>query len=259
MSRLLDALAGENPWINTSYFFHGFAPNQADDTKFRDISGNGNDGAFGANLAAPWANAGYVSTEDPAGGSTDESIRIPAVNLDYNAGESLLVWWLGKVTPEGADVEFLGDGGVTTTYPGVGVRVKTTGKAQLKLCDSVSASYFSGTSTASAFDGTLHSMGFLVNGTAKTGSIWIDDVLDVNASSMNSGNAIDTRTANTFNIGTVVPASAASTVGIVTQTRALVILKFGVGQPLPTSGQIANAFAALRRNPSRPLLKTAFS
>lgn len=41
---MLDALAGENPWINTSYHFHGFAPNQADDTKFRDISGNGNDG-----------------------------------------------------------------------------------------------------------------------------------------------------------------------------------------------------------------------
>lgn len=73
MSRLINALYGENPWINNNYFFHGFAQNQADDTKFRDISGNPNDGAFGTNLGAPWANAGYVSTEDPSGGNTNES------------------------------------------------------------------------------------------------------------------------------------------------------------------------------------------
>jgi hypothetical protein len=258
MSRLIDALSGENPWINTSYLFHGFAPNQADDTMFRDISGNGNDGAFGADLVAPWANAGYVSTEEPAGGDTDESIRIPAVNLHYDGGESLLVWWLGKITPEGSNVEFMGDGGFSNSYPGWSIRVSTTGKAQLKI-GNASAQYFSGASTATAFDGTLKSVGLLINGTAKTASIWVEDALDVSASSLNSGASIDTRTTNTVNIGTSVPASAASTVGIVTQTRACAILKFGVGQPLPTSGQITTAFQALRRNPSRPLLKTAFS
>ena len=264
MSKLINALSGENPWINTSYFFHGFAANQADDSKFRDISGNPNDGAFGANLsiANAWATAGYVSTVDPTGGATDSVIRIPAVNLDYNAGESLLFWWLGRITPEGSAVEFAGDGGFNTTYPGWGIRVNTAGTAQIKLSDATNT-YFSATSSGTAFiASTLKSIGILIKSNEKKAYLWIDDALDSNftsGSTLNSGNAIDTRTTNTVNIGTTLPASAASTTGIVTQTRACAILKFGVGQAVPTSAQITNAFAALRRNPSRPLLKTAFS
>lgn len=244
-----------------SYFFHGYAGGQvADDTKFYDISGAGNDGTFGADLAAPWANAGYVSTEDPTGGATNKTIRLPNFNLDYTAGEKLIGWWLGKITPEGSAVEFIGDGGFNTTYPGWSIRVSTGGKAQFKLADG-SNTYFSGSSSATAFDGNLHSLGFVVDGAGRKGYIWVDDALDSNFSSgsqFNSGNAIDTRNANTVNLGTSLPEAAASTTGIVTINRALVLCKLPAATALPAIPTITSVFQALRRDPSKRILASAF-
>lgn len=241
------------------YFFHGEAAGDVGESKFNDISGKLNDGVFGANLsiANAWTNAGYVSTVDPAGGATNSVIRIPAVNLDYNAGESLFGIWIGIITPEGSNVEFMGDGGFSTTYPGWGVRVTTAGKAQLKLADATNT-YFSGTTTATAFAAaTLGSCGFLINGTAKTASIWVNEVLDVNATSLNSGNAIDTRTTNTVNIGTTLPAAAASTTGIATQTRALALLRFGAGVAVPSLATLTALQVDFRNDPTKRISAAA--
>ena len=46
--------------------------------------------------AQMFANAGYMSTIDPAGGVTDSVIRIPNINFDYANGEKLIVYWLRK-------------------------------------------------------------------------------------------------------------------------------------------------------------------
>lgn len=246
---------------NSNYYTHIYAGQQlSTDTKAYDISGIGNDGTFGANLsvANAWTNAGYVSTVDPAGGATDSVIRMPNMNLDYNAGEILIGWWLGIITPEGAAVEFMGDGGFSTTYPGWGMRVSTTGKAQLKLADATNT-YFSGTTTATAFAAaTVGSVGFAINGVGKNASIWVNEVLDVNATSLNSGNAIDTRNSNTVNMGTTLPNSAASTTGIATRTRALVLIRLPAGSSMPSSATLTSTFQALRRNPSKLVLDSVF-
>ncbi|MFO0388992.1 MAG: hypothetical protein ACK502_04630 [Alphaproteobacteria bacterium] len=248
---------------NSNYFFHGFAGAQlTGDPKFYDISGAGNDASFGANLSNTnaWANAGYVSTINPVGGSTDSVIRMPALNLDYNGGEKLIIWWLGKATPEGSAVSLLGDG-FNTTYPGVRIRCNTTGTLQIIAHDAVNSS-FSSTPSEVPFDGNLHSFAAVLDGQAKKFGIWVDEVYAASLggayATFDSGNARDTRTTNTFNIGTSVPAVAASTEGIVCQTRAFVMLKLSASKPMPTIATLTPVFQALRRNPSKRILASVF-
>ncbi len=249
--------------VNSSYFFHGFAGTQiVGDPKFYDTSGAGNDASFGANLsnANAWANTGYVSTVNPTGGSTDSVIRMPAVNFDYNGGEKLIMWWLGKATPEGSSVSLLGDG-FNATYPGVRIRCNTAGTMQLIAVDA-SASSFSSTPTEVPFDGTLHSFAAVLDGQAKKFGFWVDETYAANLSgayaTFDSGNARDTRTTNTFNIGTSVPAAAASTEGLVTQTRAFVLLKLSASKTMPSIATLTPVFQALRRNPSKRILASVF-
>ena len=248
---------------NSNYFFHGFAGAQiAGDAKFYDISGAGNDGSFGANLsnANAWANAGYVTTVNPAGGSTDSVIRIPALNFDYNGGEKLIMWWLGKATPEGSAVSLLGDG-FNTTYPGVRIRCNTAGTLQIVAHDA-SASSFSSTPSEVAFDGNLHSFAAVLDGQAKKFGIWVDEAYVASLggayATFDSGNARDTRTSNTFNIGTSVPAAAASTEGMVCQTRAFVVLKLSAAKAMPSIATLTPVFQALRRNPAKRILASVF-
>lgn len=246
------------------YHFHGYADDQiTGDSKFFDRTALGNHGVRGANLteAQMFANAGYMSTIDPIGGATDSVIRLPNINLDYNSGEKIILWWLGKITPEGAAVEFMGDGGFSTSYAGWSIRVSTTGKMQLKLADATST-YFSGTSTSTAFDGSLHSIGVTLDGAARKACVWVDETLDAlnpaGPIALNGGNPIDTRNSNTFNIGTNLPASAGSTSGIATQTRGLHILRLSTTDVMPSHAVLTNVFKQLRVNPSKPILGGAF-
>jgi hypothetical protein len=246
---------------SSHYHFHGFVGNQiSDETKFFDISGNSNDGTFGLDLGAPWANAGYITTENPAGGDTDESIRLPAVNFDYNAGEKLIIWWLGKATPEGSNVSLLGDG-FNTSYPGVRIRCNTAGTMQIAAHDA-SGQGFSSTPSEVPFDGNLHSFTAVLDGAAKKFGIWVDETYDASLSGVyatfDSGNARDTRTTNSFNIGTSVPVIANSTEGLVCQTRACVIMKLPPTATMPSVATVTNVFKAVRRNPGKLILASAF-
>ena len=202
-----------------------------------------------------------MSTIDPAGGATDSVLRFPNMNLDYNAGEKLVGLWIGKITPEGAAVEFMGDGGFSTTYPGWGIRVSTLGKAQLKLADATTT-YFGGTSTSTVFDGNLHSLGFTINGQDRNACLYVDEVLDATYAggplALNSGNPIDTRNANTVNLGTTLPNSAASTVGIATQTRCLVLLRLPANVAMPSTGVMTTLFKQIRSNPGKLITRGAF-
>jgi hypothetical protein len=248
---------------NSNYFFHGFAGSQiAGDSKFFDISGNNNDGVRGANLtdANMFTNAGYVSTINPVGGSTDSVIRLPALNLDYNGGEKVIMWWLGKATPEGSAVSLLGDG-FNTTYPGVRIRCNTAGTMQIIAHDATSSS-FSSTPTEVPFDGNLHSFAAVLDGQAKKFGIWVDETYVASLggayATFDSGNARDTRTTNTFNIGTSVPAVAASTEGMVCQTRAFVMLKLSASKAMPSIATLTPVFQSLRRNPAKRILASVF-
>lgn len=259
---LVDGAGNTYPLTVSQYcHYHGFAGQQiAGDPVFYDLAGT-NHGVFGANLsnANAWATAGYVSTIDPTGGATDSVIRIPSLNFDYAGGEKLVVWWLGYGTPEGSDVAMLGDGSATTTAKGVRLRMKTTGKYDLSLFGATQG--FSGDSNGIVFDGTLHSLGFVFDGAAKTHGLWSDDVYHPSMGSVlqtfSSATAFDTTNSNTFNIGSPFPASAASTTGAAIKTRALAIYRLPASAPAPTVAQVTALFKALRANPGKLALSTS--
>ena len=244
--------------VNQFYHFHGFAGNQfAGDPKFFDFAA-GNHGVFGANLsnAQAFANAGYVSTVDPATGVTDSVIRIPSLNFDYSGGEKLIVWWLGAATPEGADVTLMGDGSNTTAgNQGVRFRMNTNGKLSLVVYGQGNSG-FSGTTTGIPFDGTLHSFAVAFDGANKKYGFWVDEVLDPvipnNYASYNAGIDLDTRTTNTWNIGAS-SRSPGGTEGSAVKTRAMVILRLPDSVPLPLASELTPLLNALRANPSKPL------
>ncbi|HET8728319.1 MAG TPA: hypothetical protein VFO41_12465, partial [Alphaproteobacteria bacterium] len=105
---------------HSAYFHHSFAGNQIlGDLALHDISGNIADGLPGAHLANDdlWATAGYASTLDPDTDTEDSVIRLPNLNPDYNGGEKIIGWWLGRVTAEVAAAELMGDG-TGTSGPG---------------------------------------------------------------------------------------------------------------------------------------------
>lgn len=245
------------------YHFHGYAGDQiTGDSKFFDRTALGNHGVRGANLseAQMFANAGYMSTIDPVGGATDSVIRLPNLNFDFLGGEKMIAYWLGKVTPEGTDQPVFGDGG-SATYPGFRAICKTTGKLQIALYDSDSDTAFSGTTVNTVFDGTLHSFAFVFDGQAKKYGFWTDEIYDTGLggvyATLTSG-SIDCRNSNTLNIGQASPASAASTFGIATQTRALAILRLSATDAVPSIATLTNVFKQLRANPSKPILGGAF-
>ncbi len=246
------------------YHFHGYGgENVTGDSKFFDRSGMGNHAVRGANLseANMLANAGYVSTIDPAGGATDSVLRIPNLNFDYAGGEKLILYWLGKATPEGADVDLLGDG-YDSTYKGFSITVTTSGKAKIKLVDAT-GTYYSASTNATAFDGTLHSVGVTIDGDSRKVCLWVDEVLDtINVFGpliINSGSAIDTKNTQTVNIGASLPSAAASTVGIASQTRSLHILKLTASDSMPHTENISNTFENIRPDPAKPILAGGFN
>lgn len=245
------------------YHFHGFAgENVTGDSKFFDRSPLGNHAVRGANLseANMLANAGYVSTVDPAGGATDSALRIPNLNFYHLGGEKLIIHWLGKATPEGTDQPLIGDGG-SATYPGFRIICKTTGVIQLGMYDTGGGTDFSGTSSGVPFDGTLHSIGVAIDGTAKKYAFWVDGDLDASMSGAYGNFALsgrDTRNANTLNIGQGSPAAAASTFGMATQTRALSVLRLSATDTMPSVATLTSVFKQLRSNPSKPILGSAF-
>jgi hypothetical protein len=259
----LESLMGLTFNAKNTYHFHGFAGQQIiGDPSFFDISGNKHDGLFGANLsnASAWANPGYVSTVNPAAGVTDSVIRMPNLNFNYNGGEKLILWWLGKVTPEAAGTYMMGDGGVTGSSPGVRIRINTNGTSQITVIDAVSSG-FSGSSVVVA-DGNLHCMAWVLDGAARKFATWVDAApapfLNGGYSPFNPAMSFDTRNNNSFQIGSSSPKSAASTDGIATQTRAFVMLKLGPDDPIPTVAQLTTLFQSLRRDPGKIVLESAF-
>lgn len=254
--------ADGNVLVHPRTHFQGCSALQTSgDAVFYDIAA-GNHGVFGANLsrAQAWASAGFVSTIDPVGGSTDSVIRIPAPNFDYVGGESLLVMWSGQVTPEGVDMTVMG-----TSYgspvSGVRVRCKTTGQLDFALYQAGGANAFSSATTNSAAGkpfvaSETHSFAFWVNGISRTHAVWVDGTINVAEAAFGAGVAIDTKTANTWNIGAG-SASPGGTDGIVTKTNALAILRFAATDALPTIAEISAVAAQWRAAPHRTILPGA--
>ena len=251
------------PVAHQRYHFHGFAGNQfSDDTAFFDMSGAGNHGAFGANLskAQAWANAGYVSTVDPATGVTDSVIRIPAPNWDYRGGESLLIMWVGQVTPEGGDTTLMGTTAASTSS-GIRIRCKSTGQLDFVLYENGGTSVFTGSSTATAAGkpfvaGEIHSFGILINGQTRQYAEWVDGLLNVPLADVGTKQDVNTLSSNPFTIGSGSP-SPGGTEGIASKTRAFALLRFGATDPMPSVATITSLMAQFRAAPARLVLDGA--
>lgn len=237
-----------------NYYCHLYAGKQlADDDFIYDLSGKNNNAIRGANLsrAQLWANAGYFSTIDPVGGSTNSVLRIPALNFDYMGGEKLILWWLGKITPEAGNASFMGDG--ITNSPGLRLRVQANGKYDLTLYGPSGVTLFGSASVSALFDGSLKSVGVVVDGSTRKYAYFSDGVLDAAFSQyalLSSGADCDTKNANTFNIGQCSPASSSSTDGVPVQTRAFVAIRIPPGMDCPSIADVQSLFAQLRRDPS---------
>ena len=245
------------------YWFHGCATLQGgDDGVFRDMVA-GNNGAFGANLSRSqaWANrgAGYISTVDPVGGSTDSVIRIPGPNWDYANGQSLLILWSGQVTPEGSDADLMGTSN-GTSYNGIRVRANSDGRLAFVLYDTVPTSAFSTTSTNNAagkpfVSGELHSFALFIDGQNRQQSFWVDNDINVSPLAISSGTSVNTLSSATWNIGTAAPVGG--TIGVATKTLAFAGLKFLATDALPTTAQITAVVQAFNRDPRGLILAGA--
>jgi len=242
------------------YHFHGFAGNQvADDDKFYDLTGI-NHASRGGNLSVSqlWTkNPGYASTIDPANGATDSVLRIPNLNYDYAAGEKLIIWWLGKVTVESTTAHIMGDGyGTPAGQRGIRIVLYTTGRVGFVLSGATEAYSSNGHKNIS---GDLHSFAIAVDGGGARQGIWVDEEYSLSEGSYSSlTRGIDTRNSNTFNIGTSYAASAKSTSGVATATRALAVLRLPASYPMPSVGTLTGVFQQLRSNPGNPILRSAF-
>lgn len=242
------------------YHFHGYAGGQTiDDSQFIDMSGI-NHAFRGANLSVSqlWTtNAGYASTIDPASGTGDSVLRIPNLNFDYAGGEKLIIWWLGKVTAEGATARMMGDGyGTTAGQWGFRVHLGADGKIQFVINDA--AELYSSIPSVS-ISGRLASFAIALDGQGKRFGMWIDEAYMLSEGTYTSfgASAIDTRNSNTFNIGTSFAAGAGSS-GIATATRALAILRLPTGYTMPSVGTLTSVFQQLRSNPGKLILAGAF-
>lgn len=254
---------GSSPFVNSAYLFHGCAAIQAaGDTLFRDMSG-ANNGTFGANLSRTqaWAAraSGFISTVNPAGAAEDSVLKIPGPNLDYSAGESLLILWAGQVTPEGSNAHLMGTAG-DPSEKGVTLQVQTTGELLVRLYNASTNSDITTTTTTAAgrpfVTGETHSFAVFIDGQSRVGSVWVDEVINRDSISINSGEAFDTLSSAVWTIGKARPVDL-STTGIATATQYFLMLKFGATDALPTNAQILAAAKQVRASPHALLLPGA--
>jgi len=234
---------------NSKYHFMASARAQtADESVFRNLVNTSN-AAFGTHLsvANAWANiaSGYISTLNPAADAEDPVIRIPAPSFDMVAGEALLIFWSGQVTPEGSDAGFMGNS-ISSGESGFRLRVKAAGTVDITLFDGAGNTSFGPTTTLFPFvSGTLGNFALWLDGTdAGWVTFWVGGTIQQSQAIVKR----NTLSADTIAIGKAT-SNVASTDGIVTKTLAVHMLKWGASDVKPTITQLSAAVAALNRNP----------
>ncbi len=219
----------------------------------------GSDASFAASLARTdaWASVanGFVATLNVANGN----VAVPAPNFDYNAGEKLLVVWVGQMTPEGADTGIMGTSGASS-LKGVRIRAKTTGELNFVLYDSVGpVSLFSNTTTSDAagrpfVTGETHSFAVWIDGDARTHTIWIDEAINKASAVLGSAADCDTLTSSPWNIGCT---TTGGTDAAVVNTASFALFKWSATETAPAKADITEVLKQIRKNPARLVLAGA--
>jgi hypothetical protein len=239
------------------YFCHLTASNQvADDSTVYDISGAKNHAvkwnAAQLSNAQIWANSGYFSTVNPTSGAYQSALMLPILNFDMVGGESILIYWLGKATPEVASAYFGSD---NSGGAGVLLNMLTTGQLNITMFAPAGNRSITPT-TALPFDGTLHSFAFFYNGTTNTYSTWVDEVAQ--SSDAAFGTRQDTRSSLNFILGSSNTGSFSEGRGAAIQSRVFSILRWSPTDVMPTRAKVEQAIKILRAVPYRPLSTGAF-
>lgn len=236
--------------ISPYYHFHGFAGGQVVGDGFLYDQASVNHGSLGANLenATAWALPGFLSLAAPTPVAPRTDVALPPISFDYSAGEKLLVWWLAKASAPAATMSFCGDGN-STARPGLRIRANAAGSFDIALHSISFSARYSLSSSAVAFDGTLHSAGVLIDGESKKYGMWVDESATHPAgqagySTLASGGEADTRTASQFYIG-----SAGTTEGIAASVRAFVVIRLPPGKACPSIALVTDIFKRFRASP----------
>lgn len=256
---------------NRSYnFFHGYAENQLlGDQVFFDISGNNNHAVPGANInkgagaGQLFGNAGYLTTATPAGGAADTSLRAPNLNFNYLGGEKIFVILQANMATPAANTNILGDGyGTSSTQRGIAVASTTLGKAYIAVYGAT-AKVGNG-STATVFDGTLHTFAFYLDGSTRQYGQWVDGNYDAAFAGeykpFYQSDTLDTINSNTFNMGATSPAPGSTSQpvgGNAIKLRTVSIYRFPASYPQPSVATLTTAVNAIMANPGVPLLPTS--
>jgi len=254
-----DGVALALPIVHSNCLFHGCARlHTSSDPSFMNMTG-GSDASFAASLARTdaWASVanGFVATLNVANGN----VAVPAPNFDYNAGEKLLVVWVGQMTPEGADTGIMGTSGASS-LKGVRIRAKTTGELNFVLYDSVGpVSLFSNTTTSNAagrpfVTGETHSFAVWIDGDARTHTIWVDEAINKASAVLGAAADCDTLTSSPWNIGCT---TTGGTDCAVVNTSVFALFKWTAAQAAPDAADITEVLKQIRKNPTRLVLAGA--
>ena len=253
------ALGGST--VSSEYHTHFFAPlATGTDRKAWDISGALSDGVFQTDLSAAtaWATAGFLTQPNPTVAGQQSMVVFPAISWDWSAGDSLFLFWVGRMTPEGAEMPWAGD--TSGSAAGNGIKLTctgtdtTAGKFKVNVYqNSPAVSVFGPTSTNVVFEeGVTHSLAVCirphVSGSGGGMAYWTDGARNAGHAAgflMPANGPVSTVNAATFKLGG--DGTGSPQLGIALQTRALVVLKGRRGTP-PSIADMDALVAALHRN-----------
>lgn len=191
---------------------------------------------------------------NPVTASNLSLVAFPAISWDYLGGDSLLIFWRGRATPEASSAPVIGN---TTGTSANGFRVVCTAAGALQFNAyqaSGAAGRFGGTSGGTMFvaDAT-HDFMVVVDGAQGKHCYWLDGARDSSYSSgfltLGSGGIIDTVSSTTIKLGGDGGTSSSIQLGPAMQTEALVILTGRRGLGAPVVADCDTIAAALHRNP----------
>lgn len=247
-------VAGSNITTRSDgYHTHFFAPLAIDSSrKALDISGAFGDGAFQANLSATtaWATAGFLTQPNPSVANELSLVTFPAIQWDWSAGDSLFIFWMGRMTPEAA--AWCGDTPSFVYNSGFKLGSTADGKLICNAYAAPSTAVYGPTSTNVVFEAAVtHSLAVCMSPAGMC--FWTDGLRNPGHAgggfSMPAGGPCSTVNNVPFKLGGDGQVLSNIQVGVALQTKALVILKGRRGNP-PAVADLDALVAALHANPS---------
>lgn len=252
------ALGGST--VSSEYHTHFFAPLATGaDRKAWDISGALSDGVFQTDLSAAtaWATAGFLTQPNPSVSGQLSLVQFPALSWDWAAGDSLFIFWCGRMTPDAAEESWCGDTSGSTPRSGIKLNATADGKLKVMAYQNTPALTASGPiSNNVVFEtGVTHSLAVCIRphvaGAGGGMAYWTDGARNLGHASgflMPANGPLSTVNAEPFKLGGNGATVGGIQLGTALQTRAFVVLKGRRGRP-PAIADLDALVRAMHANP----------